>query len=332
MKITSNNFITDEKTNKFFISSLINRVTGGLDEESSNGLLRQFKAFSGNCELLYNTMDVWARDYMPIQLTEDVYLGYTYKPDYLADEPDYVTNWQIHHVHTQRQLNKDVCWNFKVVQMPLILDGGNVVKAIVNGKPCFIMCEKLLAENNINAEDFDNWWYGWWKDHFDGTEMEYVLLPWDGYEDNPIGHADGMVRYIGNGHVLMTNYLDYDDVYKDYHGGLMKDRLERIGFKVETLSYLEKFDYVKDKMFRMLFDHSWSYINYLQVGDNILVPSLGYELLDNEAVAQIKKACATSGQKYNITLIDVDMTPIIAGNGINNSGGALNCLTWTIKE
>ncbi len=208
MKITSNNFITDEKTNKFFISSLINRVTGGLDVEASNDLLHRFKAFSGNCELLYNTMDVWARDYMPIQLTEDVYLGYTYKPDYLADEPDYVTNWQIHHVHTQRQLDKDVYWNFKVVQIPLILDGGNVVKAIVNGKPCFIMCEKLLIENNINAEDFDNWWYGWWKDYFDGTEMEYVLLPWDGYEDNQIGHADGMVRYIGEGHVLMTNYLD----------------------------------------------------------------------------------------------------------------------------
>lgn len=41
--------------------------------------------------------------------------------------------------------------------------------------------------------------------------MKLVLLPWEGSKDNPIGHADGMVRFISDGQILMTNYLDYDE-------------------------------------------------------------------------------------------------------------------------
>ena len=103
-------------------------------------------------------MDVWARDFMPIQLTHDVYLSFTYKPDYLQDYPNCVTNWQLHRVHAGHD-----SFEFKVVQMPLILDGGNVVKAVVQGKPCLIMCKKVLDENNLSDEDFDNWWKQWWK-------------------------------------------------------------------------------------------------------------------------------------------------------------------------
>ena len=174
-----------------------------------------------NCELLINTKDVWARDYMPIQLTKEDYLGYTYKPDYLDSGSGYekcVTNWRLHNVHAEKfNLNKIKC-----VQMPLVLDGGNVVKAVLNDKPCMIMCEKVLKENNVDSKNgtevdgFRNWWKEWWKENFDGTEMELVLLPWEGRELNPIGHADGMVRYIGNNSVLMTNYKDFDKSYEDY--------------------------------------------------------------------------------------------------------------------
>jgi agmatine deiminase len=329
-RITSKNFITDSKTDKVYISSLINRKSGALmmGEELKSRIMK----FCPNCELLYNTMDVWARDYMPIQLTNDVYLGYTYKPDYLIDYPNCVTNWQLHNVHTQKQLANDESFDFKVVQMPIILDGGNVVKAIVNDKPCIIMCDKVLEENNSNSEDFYNWWDNWWKDNFDGTEMELVLLPWEGPDDNPIGHADGMVRYIDEGRVLLTNYPDFNEIYKDGNGVTFKDKLEEVGFEVETLSYIHKFKYKEDKMFSMLFYHSWCYINYLQVGNKILVPSLGYPDLDQEALRQINDAFNAKKHVADIQLIDIDMTSVVEDMGSEqNSGGALNCLTWTTK-
>lgn len=143
-KITVDNFITDDRTDKLYISSLIDRENGALDVHVRSELKSSIEDFCPECELLVNTMDVWARDYMPIQLTKDVFLGYTYNPDYLMDDPKCVTNWQLHDVHTQRQSARNERFGFKVVQMPIILDGGNVVKAKVNNKPCIIMCDKVL--------------------------------------------------------------------------------------------------------------------------------------------------------------------------------------------
>ncbi len=346
-KITSRNFITDNTANKVFISSLIDRESGGLDKKVREKVKSCIEEFAGkdNCELLINTKDVWARDYMPIQLTKEGYLGYTYKPDYLDSGSGYekcVTNWRLHNVHAEKFNFKKI----KCVQMPLVLDGGNVVKAVLNDKPCMIMCEKVLKENNVDSKNgtevdgFRNWWKEWWKENFDGTEMELVLLPWEGRELNPIGHADGMVRYIGNNSVLMTNYKDFDKSYEDYSGEKddfwkkMRSALVNAGFKDKDIKELEFWDKFKeDKMFNLLFDRSWCYINFLQLENRILVPRLGYDKLDNEALKQIKDAFKLSKESYEIELIGVDMTSIVENmNDENNSGGALNCLTWTIDN
>ncbi len=332
-RITSVNFITDEKTDKLYISSLIDTVSGALDAQVRSDLKSAIVDFCPKCELLVNTRDVWARDYMPIQLTKNVFLGYTYNPDYLKDYPKCVTNWQRHHVRTKKQSARTEHLNLNVVQMPIILDGGNVVKAIVNDKPCIIMCNKVLEENHVNEENFRFWWNQWWSDNFNGTKMGLALLPWEGREINPIGHADGMVRYIGEGRILMTNYGDYDKREKDDHSRRIKKALGKAGFidsNIVTLSYLDKFDHEKDNKFRLLFEHTWCYINYLQVGNRILVPSLGYKPLDKEAVRQIDQAFNANKHIADIQLIDVDMTSIVDDIGAReNSGGGLNCLTWT---
>lgn len=350
-KITAENFITEEKiikdfidnkkannkkVNKVYISSLIDTESGDLDRQTRSKLKSCIEAHCPNLDLLVNTKDVWARDYMPIQLTNKVYLGYTYKPDYLCDkDQNCVTNWQLHNVHPQNHNFDD----FEVVQIPLIIDGGNVVKAILKGKPCMIMCDKVLTENNINknnkteVENFKKWWDQWWKKNFNDTEMLLVLLPWEGKKKNPIGHADGMVRYIGNGHVLMTNYKDFDKRYEDKKvrfGRKLWTALYEAGFKIVTLNFWNKFDGCD--IFKILFDESWCYINYLQVDKTILVPRLGYSKLDKEARRQIKDVFKNAGLQVEVKTIECNMTPIVKDmNDKMNSGGALNCLTWTIQ-
>lgn len=328
-KFLAKDFITDEKTNKVYISSLIDRESGDLDGQSRCKLKSCIEDFCSDCEPLLNTRDVWARDYMPIQLTKDIFLGYTYNPDYLVEKyPNCITNWQLHNVHTQKQ--KQSFDNLTIVQIPLILDGGNVVKAILNGNPCMIMCSKVLQENNVIENEFRDWWKQWWKKNFNGTEMELVLLPWEGKKLNPIGHADGMVRYIGEGHVLMTNYLDYDKKDKDYFGDTLNNVLEEAGFVVETLEFWNEFS--DDYIFQLLFDETWCYINYLQEGKRILVPSLGYPKLDDTARRQIEAAFKKANQDVVVQTIGCNMTPIVKDmNDKMNSGGALNCLTWTIQ-
>ena len=107
----------------------------------------------------------------------------------------------------------------------------------------------------------------------------------------------------------------------------MKKILEEAGFTVTPLEYWDKLK--DDKQFNDMINESWCYINFLQVGSHILVPKLSYSPLNEEAKHQIE---AAFGQTVSVELINVDMTPIVKDlNSEQNSGGALNCLTWTIK-
>ena len=104
-------------------------------------------------------------------------------------------------------------------------------------------------------------------------------------------------------------------------------------FNVIPLHFTDLDQFKNNKLFSVLLDRSWCYINYLQVGTRILVPKLGYDPLDNEALKQIREAFSANGLDYEIELISQDMTSIVEDmNDEKNSGGALNCLTWTIQS
>lgn len=250
---------------------------------------------------------------MPVQLTKDLFLNYTYSPDYLSGQSVCITNWMLHKVHT-RKADK---FNFEVITIPLILDGGNVVKAIDKfGKPTIIMCDKILNENNLSKEELT----GWWNQFFD-NQVRLVLIEWEGKTENPIGHADGMVRYISEGKVLITNYCDLEDEER-----LTKPLKEY--FDIERLHFGDIEAIKGTKMWSLLKSRSWGYINFLQVGKHIVVPKLDWDELDKAAAQQIQQAF---GASCEVELIDCDMTLILDNSDVNpNSGGGLNCLTWTL--
>ena len=89
----------------------------------------------------------------------------------------------------------------------------------------------------------------------------------------PVRCADGMVRAIGNKHVLLNNYIDYD---KNLRMEIL-ERLTREGFEVEELHY----DMPRPSRY------SWAYLNFLQVRNRIFVPGLGLEE-DEKVLEQIK--------------------------------------------
>ena len=130
-------------------------------------------------------------------------------------------------------------------------------------------------------------------------EAEPILIPWDTYEE--YGHADGMVRYMGNGRVLLNNYCDFDK-------SLCKKLLAALNphFDVVELHYGS---YTKN---------SWSYINFLHVVNHIFVPMLG-EKLDDIAFKQIVDAFPSC-----------QCHPVHEWQHIVKHGGAINCTTWNI--
>ena len=192
-----------------------------------------------------------------------------------------------------------------------------MIKAIDKfGKPTIIMCSKVLNENNLSKEELTDLW-----NQFFDNQIRLILIEWEGKDENPIGHADGMVRYITEGKVLITNYCDLDDEER------LSEPLKEY-FDIERLHFGDVEGIKGTEMWSLLISKSWGYINFLQVGKHIIVPKLDCEELDRIAVQQIQKAF---GASYKVELIDCDMTQILENPEVNtNSGGGLNCLTWTL--
>ena len=180
---------------------------------------------------------VWARDYMPIQLSKDKFLLYLYYPDYLKDEQDYIPDFP--------SIVKDM--HLDCVVSDIVLDGGNVVKC---GNKV-IMTDKIFQENPK------------YHKHALINELEklldaqIVLIPWDRYE--MFGHADGMVSSISEDYVLLNNYADWDPNFRS-----------RLLQALEPYFYVEELHYDTPRCSRL----SWAYLNFFRVKNCIFVPGL----------------------------------------------------------
>ncbi|WP_240524937.1 agmatine deiminase family protein [Candidatus Sulfidibacterium hydrothermale] len=68
---------------------------------------------------------------------------------------------------------------------------------------------------------------------------------------------------------------------------------------------------------------NWAYINFLQTKDLILLPKFEIDE-DEQALEQIKRYYPDYAE--NDRIAQINMTKIV------KYGGALNCITWTIKD
>lgn len=266
-----------------------------------------------NVKMLDGTRDIWCRDYMPVQIAEDTYVGYEYTPDYL-DTP-YNLTYQTNPARIYRALGLDVR------QTGIILDGGNVVKT----SKSIIMVDKVFEENShIPKETL----ISRLEKYF---ECEIIFLPWD--KEEKYGHADGIVREISNGRVLMTNYHQYDKTYADKFMKILSSH-----FEVDVLNYN-----VKSPC-----KYNWCYINFLRIGNKVFIPQLTWEDYSGhkQAVCLPKRNCYKSKTKWyhyhieedNLALTqfckfmpECEIIPVSCPR-IVEDGGALNCISWNIKR
>ena len=119
-------------------------------------------------------------------------------------------------------------------------------------------------------------------------------------------HADGMVRYIRENQLLLTNYQDFDNL-------LRKKILKSLGSKFQIIEL--HYDVIKPS------EQNWAYINYLRTKDIILLPWLGIEE-DNQAIKQFEMLFP----EYKERIVPIDT------RSLTKLGGALNCISWNVKS
>lgn len=284
--------ITDIETNKVFLSEVLKT-----DQRFANTCLEIteiLQAFQVNFEFLPKTRDIWARDYMPVQVSDHRFIEFRYDPDYLQGEEN-----RIYKTYTDI-----VCdaLGLKTIKSDIVLDGGNVIKA----KNCVILTDKVLVENEgIYTRDEITEKL---KELFEVEKI--VLIPWDKKNDF-YGHADAMIRFITENKVLLQGYFDtYPQKYKEQLFTVLKEN----NLEWESL----KFDVPRQDLNR-----NWAYLNFLQTKDLIIMPKLGIDE-DEQAFSQMKSIFPDYAERCRI--FQVDMSPVV------EEGGALNCISWTIKE
>ena len=274
--------ITDIFTNVVFFSDLFPKRCPEL-YESLHKILRD-KGIDHS--LLSNTNDIWCRDYMPVQVHDKHFVFYKYNPDYLQTPYYKRTITDVNQIE-----NIDFFRHEKWTDLDLVIDGGNVVKC----DDKIIMTEKVFTENKDKKRN----------DVIRLLEetflCDFVFLPWD--REEIFGHSDGIVHYVGDNRVLMTNYADFDPEMADSFTNILKKHVEVI-----PLSYN-----VKTKHQR-----SWAYINYMQIDKLVIVPQLGIPE-DEQALQQIQKA-----------LPQCEVLGVPALEAVRK-GGALNCISWNVK-
>ena len=274
--------LTDHLTNTVFLSDWLSKEC----PELYQSLTKTLQDNAVDYRILGNTNDIWCRDYMPIQTDEKRFVSYEYYPNYLVDkhQEQYITN-------VQDVGNVDFLHQAEVVPLDLVLDGGNVVKC---GNK-IVMTEKVFVENK---EMSHNEVQRLLEETF---RCEIVFLPWD--RNEKCGHSDGIVHYVGDNRVLLTNYGDLSPYFHRRFRKALENHFEVIPLKYD----------VKQKHKR-----SWAYINYLQVGNLVLVPQLGIPE-DDQALQQIAEAMP------QCKVVGVPALEAV------RKGGALNCISWNIK-
>ena len=271
--------IQDNQCNRVFFSALLRECS----PIAFRGLTEVLNKYEVPWSFLEGTNDIWCRDYMPIQILPNQFMGYDYHPDYLLHSAkDRAT------ITDGNEICRKLGYACSNMLSTVKIDGGNVVKA--DGRA--IMTSKIFEEN---PSDNLSWFIHYIESAL-GARL--VILPWDANEE--FGHSDGICRYIGRDRVLLTNYADFDSRMAERFRNPLKPSFKR----VEELTF---------NTHRNPHKHSWAYINWLQTEQVLILPKFGIEE-DEQALEQISRLMP----EYDGRIEMVDASDLVIHGGCFN--------------
>ena len=241
--------IPDKDTNMLFLADTL--------PQKYPAFYQRFEKILKDCKVDFepipSTKDVWAVDYMPVQVDNLRYIRFVYNPDYLQ-ETEALRN-------TIPNMDA-LCLNVYISpeKSDIVLDGGNVIswtdKVIMTDKvftenPKFERQQLILQLKNLFKVD------------------QLIIIPKD--PNDFTGHADGMVRFLDYKTVLVNKYSNQEAEFeRAFYKSLKDAELEYIEIPYSP----HKTSYTSAKGI---------YMNYLQMEDLIVLPTFGIKQ-DDDAV------------------------------------------------
>lgn len=230
--------ISDHQTNHLYLADCL--------PKKQPRFFRRFEKVLRKCEIDFEFLpgcrDIWAVDFMPVQVNRNMFVQFVYNPDYLKQKKYRKT------ISNVNAICKGI--NLTTLKTNLIADGGNVSK--FSNK--VIMCNKVFLENkNIPEREVINQLQNLYQ------VDKLFFVPWD--KNDFAGHADGMVRFIDNNTVLINDYSKERPKFRKS----FRMALQNAGLDCVELPYQPPND-------PSFISARGLYLNYLQMNQAIIVP------------------------------------------------------------
>lgn len=232
-------------------------------------------------QLLPNTKDVWAVDYMPIQITLNEYVQFVYNPSYLKAKKYLKSISDV----------DEICQTIgmETQKTDIIIDGGNLTRC--SNK--VIMTDRVFKENPAYERK-------------KLVNELYELLQVDKIYFVPeqpgdfTGHSDGMVRFIDEYTVIINDYKqEKEEFYRAFEIAIHNAGLDYI-----TIPYNVYNNESNNQA-------NGVYINYLQMENIVMIPTFGMKG-DELAIKQLETIFAGK------TITTIESNEIANDGGILN--------------
>ncbi len=233
--------IPDDQTSKLFLADCL--------PEKYPDFFDRLAAVLQKCELEYtllpNTKDIWARDYMPVQISENTFIQFNYDPDYLRTKKGLKTISDVDGICNAMKLER--------IKSDLVVDGGNVVKT----NDAVLMCEKVFSENpRFERKVLEQKL----RELFEVEKLWFLPQQPGDFT----GHADGMIRFLDKNTLLINDYSGESKAFqKVFHSAIESTGLDTI--KIPYNPYGNKSNDQANGI----------YINYLQIQNTLIIPVYG---------------------------------------------------------
>jgi agmatine deiminase len=281
------NMIPDSETNCLYLASQLPERYPAMWQSLEEIL----KTHEVEFHLLKGANDIWLRDFLPIQIGATGFVKFRYEPDYLRNG--------YRHLITGENICEWIPHLPRYQVSEINLDGGNVVAS----RNQIILTDKIYLENRAYTrsrlrQELANLF----------QVDQCIIIPKEAFD--PVGHSDGIVRFIGDDVVLINDYTAVDQKYGD--------RLKAV-LRKHKLRYEELPHFLENTSHDGIPSAVGNYVNFLRIGSLLIVPAYGAPQ-DEESLRRLEKLLPQT------TVVQVPCRQLA------QEGGVLNCISWTIRS
>ena len=266
------------------------------NEKLYENLRRTLFSDGNNVATLMDDMpSIWVRDYFPINV-DGKYVRFDPCIDYMdMYQREFYDNYDFNNL--KNILKK------KIKKFNLILDGGN---AIFNDTLLFTT-EKVYKDNhNMSKREVNRIL----QEAFNGRKI--IVLKTEDAKYDPVGHADGLVNFIDNDTLFISDYRKID---KELHS----HNRRQVGDLVESVVLPQ---YFVDKVTSIDEQHEWydiegCYVNFIGTKKSLIFPKFKNKEY-NEQIKEIVHKHDKLDRKISF----------IECSQVTKYGGGLHCISY----